>query len=55
MPNHIHGIIIINKQDDGRYDETPIVETPPSVIETPSVVERPNLGVSTIPTNEILK
>ena len=64
MPNHIHGIIIINKPDDGRYNETTIIETTiietPSVIEmpsvetTPSVVETPNLGVTTIPTNKII-
>ncbi|MDP2889248.1 MAG: hypothetical protein Q8P34_09845 [Bacteroidota bacterium] len=59
MPNHIHGIIIINKPDDGRYIETPSVETPsvettPSVIETRSGVETPNLGVSTMPTNKIV-
>ena len=47
MPNHVHGIILINKPDDGRYIETTIVETPPSVIEMPSGVEAPNLGVST--------
>jgi putative transposase len=26
MPNHIHGIIIINKKDDGRYDEQTTVK-----------------------------
>jgi REP element-mobilizing transposase RayT len=60
MPNHVHGIIVINKPDDGRYIETSIVETTPSVIETrsvietPSVVETPKLGVSTIAVNEII-
>lgn len=41
MPNHIHGIIVINKTNDGQYDETPSIETP-------------KLGVSTIPANEII-
>ena len=34
MPNHIHGIIVINKPNDGRYDETPVNETPPPTIPT---------------------
>jgi len=54
MPNHLHGIIIIDKTDDGRYNKSTIIETPsiiemPSIVETPSVVETPNLGVSTHP------
>ena len=34
MPNHVHGIIIINKPDNGQYNNERTVETP-------------NLGVST--------
>jgi len=28
MPNHIHGILIISKKDDGRYDPSPINPPP---------------------------
>jgi len=38
MPNHVHGIIVINKFNDGRNNRKNDVETP-------------NLGVSTIPKN----
>ena len=34
MPNHVHGIIIINKPDNGQYNNERTVETP-------------NLGIST--------
>ena len=34
MPNHIHGIIVINKPNDGRYDETPVNEMPSPTIPT---------------------
>ncbi len=44
MPNHIHGIIIINDNVPKSIIETPIIETP--IVETPDV-EMPNLGVST--------
>lgn len=47
MPNHVHGIIRINKPDDGRYDKTSIIKTP-SVETPPSFVETPNLGVSNL-------
>ncbi len=56
MPNHVHGILIIDKNENGLVDlvvETPnlvVVETPNLVVvETPNlvVVETPNLGVST--------
>jgi REP element-mobilizing transposase RayT len=61
MPNHVHGIIRINKPDDGRHNGTPIIETTSvettSVETTPSFVETPklgvsNLGVSTDPTTD---
>jgi len=41
MPNHFHGIIIIDKS----ANQNNLVETPN--VETPNVVETPNLGVST--------
>jgi len=63
MPNHIHGIIVINKPDDGRNHETNNMESP-SPVETPNLgvslpdtglyVQTPKLGVSTIPTIAII-
>lgn len=64
MPNHVHGIIVINKPNNGRNNEMPFIEL--SRNETPrnemapyempinetTIVETPKLGVSTIPTNE---
>jgi REP element-mobilizing transposase RayT len=38
MPNHVHGILIIDKNDNGLVDSVDSVD---------SVVETPNLGVST--------
>ena len=51
MPNHVHGIILINKPDDGRHNETSIIETTPSFVETPNLGVS-NLGVSTDPTTD---
>lgn len=56
MPNHVHGIIRINKPVDGRYNKKSIIkttsiETTPSVVETPNL-ETPKLGVSTDPTTD---
>ncbi len=50
MPNHVHGIIIIDKPDDGRYNEkNDKRNTGQQVqrnIQTPNFVETPKLGVS---------
>jgi REP element-mobilizing transposase RayT len=48
MPNHVHGIVIIDKQQG---DPPKSVETPKFVVETPKfVVETPKLGASTTKT-----
>ena len=44
MPNHVHGIIIIDNPDDNR-----LVKPPIATVATIATVETPNLGVSTIP------
>lgn len=52
MPNHVHGIIIINKSND---DETPDADTPKlgvsasDIFTEPDIVETPESGVSTAP------
>ncbi len=51
MPNHVHGIIIIDKHDD-RGKTVPVM----AVVETPKlIVETPKLGVSTTMTGNDAK
>lgn len=48
MPNHMHGIVIIDRPDNNRNSRCGYV--PPTI--TPPRVETPNLGVSTVHPNQ---
>jgi REP element-mobilizing transposase RayT len=53
MPNHVHGILIIDKNDNGLAGSAGSVDSADTMDSVDSVVETPNLGVSTEKPNAI--